>query len=514
MKRRSLVSQGTLNRILQEAEQAWHQKDFEHNLALLERANRLDPANPSILLQLGRMNGLRFDYAAAERCFEKAVQFSATKTQTLALVGAHSRDFRLTEISENYLRRAAGQNDVTPETLADLAELCERQRRMDEANQLLERALKMDPQCPLALLGRARLERQSGHLDVAEAILQTFPKNAHRLMQVRAGYELGNILDRMGRYDDAMKVFFETKSLLKPEGARFAGNLQTIHDRLKHLVASLKPEMFERWLQDGPKLANRQRLALLGGHPRSGTTLLEQVLDSHPDIISAEETEIFLDEVYQPLACKHPPNSLMVPVLEGAQVEDIDRVRDIYFRSMQSCLARPIAGRMLIDKNPSYTFMVPALARIFPEIKFLIALRDPRDVVMSCFMQPFHVIAQTNSAYLTLGGTVEEYAVVMGVWNAVKPLLKNPWLEVRYEDMVENLEIVARRTLDFLELSWNEDVLGFDAHARRKAVRSPTYADVTQPVYKRAVGRWKNYQRFLEPYLDQLQPFVKAFGYE
>jgi len=80
--------------------------------------------------------------------------------------------------------------------------------------------------------------------------------------------------------------------------------------------------------------------------------------------------------------------------------------------------------------------------------------------------------------------------------------------------MVEDLESVARRTLDFLGVAWDERVLRFDEHARQKLVRSPTYADVTQPVYKRARGRWRNYRKYLEPHLEKLEPFVKAFGYE
>jgi len=92
--------------------------------------------------------------------------------------------------------------------------------------------------------------------------------------------------------------------------------------------------------------------------------------------------------------------------------------------------------------------------------------------------------------------------------------LKNLHIEVRYEDMVDDLESVARKTLDFLDVPWDERVLGFDKHAREKVVRSPTYADVARPVYKSARGRWRNYQKYLEPHLEKLEPFVKAFGYE
>jgi len=93
-------------------------------------------------------------------------------------------------------------------------------------------------------------------------------------------------------------------------------------------------------------------------------------------------------------------------------------------------------------------------------------------------------------------------------------MIKDHYLEVRYEDMVEDLESVARRTLDFLGAQWDARVLGFDEHARQKIVRSPTYADVTKPVYKRAIGRWRNYQKYLEPHLSKLESFARAFGYE
>ena len=190
------------------------------------------------------------------------------------------------------------------------------------------------------------------------------------------------------------------------------------------------------------------------------------------------------------------------------------QVRENYFRSMELHLGNPIGNRVLIDKNPGIHVLMPAFIRIFPEIKLLVALRDPRDVVLSCFMQAHLPISTGSVTFLNLEDTVETYTRVMGIWLTLKPLLKNPHLEVRYEDVVDDLEPVARKTLDFLGAPWNDRVLGFDEHARKKLVRSPTYADVTKPVYKSAVGRWRNYQKYLEPHLEKLEPFVKAFGYE
>jgi hypothetical protein len=283
--------------------------------------------------------------------------------------------------------------------------------------------------------------------------------------------------------------------------------------RIQHLTDHATADLLKQWAEAAGQLQPQHRLALLGGHPRSGTTLLEQVLDSHPEIISAEETEIFKHEAYFPLMQGLPDEFAMFSSLATATPSAIQSARQRYFHTMNLALGEAIGPRLLIDKNPTYTFLIAPLVRIFPEIKFLIALRDPRDVVLSCFMQNLP-LNQVGAACLTIGGAAEEYASLMTVWQTLKSRIPNPWLEIRYEDMVEDLEPVARKSLDFLGVPWDARVLGFDEHARQKAVRSPTYADVTQPVYKRAKGRWRNYQKYLEPHLAKLEPFVKAFGYE
>ncbi len=155
---------------------------------------------------------------------------------------------------------------------------------------------------------------------------------------------------------------------------------------------------------------------------------------------------------------------------------------------MELCLNKPIGDRLLIDKNPSVTLFLAAFIRIFPEIKILIALRDPRDVVLSCFMQCYVPVTPSSVTYLSLEETTEGYAHTAEEWKILSSAIKNPRLEVRYEDVVADLESVSRRVLDFLGVSWDASVLRFDEHARSKRVRSPTYADVTQPVYKRALG--------------------------
>jgi hypothetical protein len=145
-------------------------------------------------------------------------------------------------------------------------------------------------------------------------------------------------------------------------------------------------------------------------------------------------------------------------------------------------------------------------------MKMLIALRDPRDVVLSCFMQKVPLTA-ISSNWLSLADAAGYYARTMQTWLAVRGLTNSPWLEFRYEDVVADLEREARKILDFLGLPWDEKVLKFYEHAREKMVRSPTYQDVTQPVYSKSVGRWQHYDKHFEPVLETLQPFVNEFDY-
>jgi len=515
MKRQHLVSRGSLSRIFEAATEAWRQQNYPETIALLERASRLDPANPRICFDLGRAYGLRYDYSAAERCLEKAVRLVSPKADALAEAGRRCQEFGQYEMATHYFERASDERGAPADVFVTLAELYERGPRAGEAAALIERALTIRAGHPLALLAKARLKRLAGEIEAAEQDVRALlgKSNCDPQVRIRAWYELGGILDRQKRFEEAMTAFKEAKALQRPAAPPLTTILQGVQARVKELEPSISAAVMERWASGSAELGPARRLAILCGHPRSGTTLLEQVLDAHPSIVSAEETHILHDEAYLPLSRGFPETASVLQVLDAAPPSQLRQSRENYFLFTERFLRHPLEERWLIDKNPALNVLIPAAIRIFPEAKFLIALRDPRDVCLSCFMQylPLNPVA---SAYLSLESTVQQYASVVGLWRALLPRLKNPWLEVRYEEMVMDLEGVARKTLQFLGVPWDETVLQFHEHARRKPVRSPTYADVTKPVYRGALGRWRNYEKHLEPYLDTLHPFLAALGYE
>jgi tetratricopeptide (TPR) repeat protein len=514
MSQREIKTRNALSGHFAKAAEAWRNQDYEKTIRSLEQASILDRFNPSIQLDLARAYGLRYQYAAAEQCLEKAVRFASGKSQALAAAGTRCQEFGHFEMARSYFERAIESDANNPDALITLAELFERQHETNRALDLVDRALKAPSGQVRARVVQSRLLRISGRLEEAESVLRAVILNpsCDRSNRIRAGYELAQILDRQGRFDEAMSSLLEAKTLQLPAAAPLFPILEGVQARVREMEKTITTDVLQRWSKSAPDLGPPRNLAILRGHPRSGTTLLEQILDSHPGITTAEETHILHDEAYLPLSRGFPGNTSILEVLDSAGTPSLQKAREDYFRFTELFIRRPIGDRLLVDKNPALNVLIPAVVRIFPEAKFIVALRDPRDVCLSCFMQPL-ALNPVSSAYLSLEGTVRQYISVMAFWRAILPRLLNPWIEVRYESTVENLEASARRTLEFLGVSWHPDVLKFHEHARTKPVRSPTYADVVQPVHRGAVGRWANYSSHLAPHLEKLAPFLNAFGY-
>jgi tetratricopeptide (TPR) repeat protein len=525
LRQQDLISKNSLAGMIQSANELWSNRDYQQSIKLMERASRLDPANAGILLNLGLGHGVCYDYAAAERCFEKAVRVATRKAEVLAMAGQHCLHFNRHEMARHYLERAIKEPHASPDSFIRLAEIYEHFHRLEEASQLSERALQIDSHHAMALCVRARLKRLTGQLEEAEKLLRPLLAQSDQrtlYARIRSSYELGTIFDLQGRYDDAMAAFLEAKAMMRPNAAQCIAAQRAVHARLKLAETNISAEVLGRWFKVDEEVPNQRRLTLLCGHPRSGTTLLEQVLDSHPDITSAEETNTFFFSAEEakvfyntclPTKRSLPDDASVLSVLESASPGACQQAREYYFRRMEIAIGNPIGDRLLIDKNPSLTALVPAFVRIFPEAKFLVMIRDPRDVCLSCFMQPLP-LSQISAMFLSLEDTVQEYTSVMGFWRAIAPRMQNPRMEVRYEDMVENLESVSHRTLEFLGISWDSSVMNFNEFVRQKLVRSPTSADVAKPIFKSSVGRWRNYQKYIDPWQEKLAPLVKAFGYE
>jgi hypothetical protein len=220
----------------------------------------------------------------------------------------------------------------------------------------------------------------------------------------------------------------------------------------------------------------------------------------------------FVQEVSDKLTPPGAPSALSLRVLDALTPAQRTHFQQRYLQSLlREGVAEPRA-EVLLDKNPSPTALLHLWLRVFPELKVIVALRDPRDVIISCYFQNL-MLNTTNANFLSLERTVRHYADLMDVWLRLRELGGFDWIETRYEVIVGNVEAEGRRITEFLGLPWHPQQANYHETARQKFVFAPTYNDVTKPVYQRAVGRWQRYADALAPVQERLAPYCRAFGY-
>ncbi len=499
---------------LRQARALWHANRFDESLELFEKAIRKYPQNLVALVDASRAFGARFEIIRAEAIIDRLVKFGAHKPELLHLAGQSYRMiFRPDKAIQCFEKVVAATREI-PDAQLELAVLYERRHRLAEAHLLIEDCLRAAPDYLEAELFRGRLLRRMGDAAAAEAVFMKLAANAgaHPMVRAQAWTEVSHELDQQGDFDGAMQAMLNCKELLLKDSAPLWQESEALQGHLKSLADSLEPAHFKRWA-DAAKVFPQCKQAVLASFPRSGTTLLEQVLDSHPGVVSSDEREAFGRDIF-PAMWRTPATPLpTAAALDAVPSERLAAQRTRYFAYMAAALNEPIGERVHLDKNPTLTLLLPGMLRLFPETRLLIALRDPRDVVISCFMQ-YLPLNPNSVCFLTLERTARRYAHDMGVWLSLRKLIPGPWTEVRYEDCVTDLERQARRALDFLGLPWDDCVLAYRDRLKTKAVASPTYEAVSRPLYSSAIGRWKNYRKYLEPFLPILEPVVEAFGYE
>ncbi len=500
---------------LQRARSLWLANRFEESVQLFERAVKKYPQNLVALVDASRALGTRFEITKAEAMLDRLSKLAANNPQLLHLAGQSFRMIYRPEKAIHCFERVLAMTKQIPDAQLELAVLYERRHRVEEAYSLIEDCLRAAPDYLEAALFKGRLLRRLKERPAADALFQKLAANdqAHPLVRAQAWTEIAQKLDQEGDYDGALHSMLQCKQLLLAQEAPLVQESEALQKHLRNLADSLSREHFERWTAAGKEAFPFQKLAVLASFPRSGTTLLEQVLDSHPSLVSSDEREAFGRDIFPAMwrSEKHPLPT--VEAFEAIPTERIASQRERYLAYMAAALNEPIGERLHLDKNPTMTLLLPGMLRLFPETRLIIALRDPRDVVISCFMQ--YLPLNTNSVcFLTLERAARRFAHDMGIWVMLREKLCAPWIEVRYEDCIADLEREARRTLDFLELPWTPQVLQYRERLKTKAVSSPTYEAVSKPLYTSAIGRWRNYRKHLEPFLEIFQPCVEAFGYE
>jgi tetratricopeptide (TPR) repeat protein len=401
------------------------------------------------------------------------------------------------------LERAIALDPQEIDARRELANVFEKANRLAQAEAALAPLLPLAAEHPGVAIDAARLERRRGNAAGSLQLLARIdPRALPERLALEYFFERASGLDRAGRYDEALRAY----SAANERAARSARRSRIDAKAFPREVRGIRD-----WIDRGaPGIEvgeGGDDLCFMIGFPRCGTTLVDTILN-------AAEATATLDE--------QPTFEQARAVLEDngpywSRTTAFDRGTAHAFRiSYRSAVGQCLQGRqprLVVDKLPLRVLHAPLLAQAFPEARFVFSLRHPADVVLSNFMQ--HYVP--NEAYVhfdTLEDSVATYVQVMDLWRSIRPLIADRTHIVRYEDLVDDPDSEVAAACRFLDLDFDPAML--DPARRlegRERVRTNSYEQVAEEIYRRSAGRWRNYREALMPFKDRLQPFLDEYGY-
>jgi tetratricopeptide (TPR) repeat protein len=420
-----------------------------------------------------------------------------------------------------------------PGALLTAARLEDLEGRPDRAVDALQRALEDDPGNEAALVALADLEERANRVEALEATISQLEKYAPPsrklpLLRARAAYRrgemetalelaenapaevdpatraqvIGQANDRLGNYELAFDSFEEMNRIDSVATQNAAGKaadyLAKFNERRTDV---LTPDWVGRWADSPPP---EREPAFLVGFPRSGTTLLDTLLMNDPGIAVSEENPML--------------TNLSRKIGEFERIadlgpDDVERLRRAYFDEAESYVPES-AGRLLLDKFPFALGAGPLIYRLFPTARIIFLSRHPCDVVLSCFMNRFQP-TEIGSTFLTLEDTARLYDAMMELWTRSRELLPLTVLDIKYEALVEQPKPQMQRVAEFLGIAWSDKLVDNRPTAKSRGfIKTPSYSQVAEPIYRRAVERWRNYSDHMQGAIGILKPWIDRLGYE
>ena len=483
-------------------------------LELLRRALNLDPEYPEGYLELSRINrDLKHDQKSLS-CIERATELAPLDFAIRTFYGyaLHDND-RSDEACSQFERVTAGDPGHA-EAWMGLAVVHEFRNRLPDAKSALAEAERLDARNPALNVPRAKLYYRDGRFEDAVTELREVQsrRNVGPGLKRAIHFELSKHLDRLGRSAEAYAEIQAGNDIVAEgldETMRPGNN--TYLNMIHATVDAFTPEWGARLraLKPVEYASDHEWPApvLLCGFPRSGTTLLDQILDAHPRIKVIDERPMLSRLVSAAHRLGDYPSS--VADMDEGQVQEI---REAYYKEFANWI-EPGAAPVIIDKMPLATGKVPLLMRVLKDLKIVLAIRHPMDACLSCFMQDF-TMNQAMTNFVDMGRTVELYDATMSVWRRSVEMLEPSYHRVRYEDLVQDKEREARGILDFLGVGWDDAVMDHVKHALSgRRINTPSYRQVSQQVYKHAAYRWERYREQLEPHIPVIAPWAEYFGY-
>jgi tetratricopeptide (TPR) repeat protein len=459
---------------------------FERALESCRRAVRAAPNLLQAHFKLGKILAQQDRYDEAVTTFLSALDLAPDNAQIIIQLTEVMPPAGRTEEGITLVEKALQRHPVSVALMNCYGKLLHIAGRLEEAEACFNKAISLDKADSSLCLNYSRIRKFCREDSAIIARMETLlgDKRLAEAGRVDIHYALGKIYDDCDDYDQAFAHYREANTL---QGRNYHYDREANERWTTDTIACFDRGYFTAHAHLGTTV---QRPIFIVGMPRSGTTLIEQILASHPQVAGAGEL------VYFSCIAANLPYLLgnNAPYPQYYQALDAPLCEKITAHYLALLDRHTPTARLVVDKMPS-NFMHLGLIRVlFPEAPVIHCRRDPLDVCLSIYFQFFLPAHDYATDLLNIGHKYLQYARLMAHWRRVLP---GPYLEIRYEDLVANQEARSRELIDFCGLEWDPACLDF--HESRRDVRTASNWQVRQPLYTGSVRRWQHYEKYLDP---------------
>ncbi len=501
---------------------------------------KIAPNNPLVLSNLGRFLLDKGNFDEAKKYINKAIDLKPDfwiAYNNLATLEASEGN--LIEAEKNF-HKVIKINPNFVEAYVNLGEIKNDLHKVKEAEELFLKSVKIKEdfingysslfrfyeKTNNLIKLKEQLNLQNGNNEIKNELLMY---EARVLFREKKFFKAKELIDKVSldwvqRTDANTRLnFWSFKAFIEEKLENFNNAYEAfLKSQLNSKYERCNKELFRNYIIDYEKNLNNQdffhkkdsyfkekkNVYFLIGFPRSGTTLLDTILRSHPDIDVIEEKPIInsLERIIKTQL------KYKLSEIHKLTEPEVEKLREYYLKSI-SKLTDKKNSRIIIDKFPFQTVSLPLINFIFPEAKIIFAHRHPYDTVLSCFQQCF----EPNNAMANLRSLRESseiYDLSMKAWVKYKENLNLNFTMSKYESLIDNFEVQTMKIMDFLEIEWNQNIKNYRETAlNRIKINTPSSSQVVQPLYKSSIAKWLNYKPYFDDCHVFLENWVKYFNY-
>ena len=447
----------------------------------LRRAVQIDPRRADAHLRLGLLLQWRGDFLGSETTLRRATKLEPRSANALSALGHTLNSLDRARDAQECFEKALRLEPRAASALCGLGWLASTEGRFADAETLLRKALEADPECieaQMLLVRQRKMTRDDGAW--LQATHRMLDRTRPPIEEAKLRFALGKYYDDLGHHRQAFEQYRQANDLRKRVAASYdrAERTAWVDDVIGVYSADLVA-------QRAAGANDVQVPVFVVGMMRSGTSLVEQIIASHPQAAGAGELQFWgmLAHKHPEFLRHHPPDPAFAAKQAAAYLQGLER--------------RGGKAARVVDKTPANVDFLGLIHRVFPQARFIYMQRDPVDTCLSCYFQDFSNAAAFAMDLGDLAHYYGEHHRLLRHWRSVLP--QDLFLEVPYAELVADPERWSRRIIEFIGLEWDPKVLEFDKTER--AVLTASNWQVRQKMYSSSVGRWKSYQKFIGPLL-------------